>query len=54
MIKNDISSALSKFTISARFASEMVITLRIKQHEIFGKTPLGHKLYECLHDINWT
>ena len=32
---------LSRFTISARCASEMVIILRIKPHEILEKTPLG-------------
>ena len=32
---------LSRFTISARCASEMVIILRIKPQEILEKTPLG-------------
>ena len=45
---------LSRFTISARCASEMVIILRIKPQEILEKTPLGYKFYECLHEISWT
>ena len=32
---------LSRFTISARSASEMVIILHIKPHEILEKTSLG-------------
>ena len=45
---------LSRFTISALCASEMVIILHIKQHEMLEKTPLGLKFYECLHEISWT
>ena len=45
---------LSRFTISARCASEMVIILRIKPQEILEKTPLGYEFYECLHEISWT
>ena len=32
---------LSRFTISARCATKMVIILHIKPHEILEKTPLG-------------
>ena len=44
----------SRFTISARCASEMVIILHIKPQEILEKTPLWYKFYECLHEISWT
>ena len=43
-----------QLSISVRCASEMVIILRIKPHEILEKTPLGHLFYECLHEISWT
>ena len=45
---------LSRFTISARCASEMVIILHIKPQEILEKTPLGYIFYECSHEISWT
>ena len=45
---------LSRFTISARCVSKMVIILRMKQHEILEKTPLWYKFYECLDEISWT